>query len=58
MSKIVGYIYQHEDGTLSNCTTPLNSEDEAAIQSVLDKYETEGTSVRGEKAEISLSDVL
>ena len=58
MSKLVGFIYQHEDGTVSICSTPLNSEDEGVIQSILNKYETEGTSVRGEKEELSLSDVL
>ena len=58
MAKLVGFVYQHEDGTFSICSSDLNPEDETVIQSILIKYETDGTSVRGDKEELSLSDVL
>ena len=56
--KLMGFIYKHLDGTYSLWGTDISEEDAQAIGGILDKYQSEGCSVRGNLDDLNLTDVL
>lgn len=56
--RLVGFIHKYADGTVSTWRVELSDEDEAKINAILAKYETEGESIRGNADEILLSEVV
>ena len=55
---IIGIIEQYEDKTYSLTSVDFSEEDQEALQAILDKYETDGYSVRGSIDELQLTDIL
>lgn len=46
--KLVGFIHKYSDGDCSIWTVNLNKEDRKIIDEVLEKYQNDGESVRGD----------
>lgn len=55
--KLNGFIHQYGEDDFSIWSVQLSEEDEEAIIQILEKYESQGVSVRGGK-EISIGDAF
>ena len=48
MAELIGFIWQHGDDDYSIWTVGLSDEDMKAVLEILERYETNGYSVRGD----------
>ena len=58
MEKLSALITKHEDDTYSIWSVELDKADEEKINLILEKYQNEGSSVRGKIKELDLSKCL